>query len=309
MGGSGATFSGPVLQESIPVLRRLSSSVARDVRYTLRTLPPASDGGFDYSDTSQFTALNQPWAQLPLSQVEVLRVPDLPMYAGQTLRDAVLLGGPVAPGRGFVPQAVGLANNSAPADARLDIQQGLALPGMVRMRFAPAHHGLEGVPYVAAIWARSSRTMPSFFGNATAGLVLRLDGGPGFDPFGVAPLNLPAFTAMPQNGTWTQSMRRFAMVGTTFTTESALLVSFKASNNTRWTVVASPQSPIFVLPAAPGSFTDRTTGAKLRVETLRLERDQVPGMNVTWRALVEHDGLDLDDLLGNTVAFAIVEAP
>ncbi len=77
-------------------------------------------------------------------------------------------------------------------------------------------------------------------------------------------------------------------------------------------VVTSPQAPFFRLPAAPGTFVDRTLlhpgggDAKLRAEVLRLQLDQ-SGPTVSLTALVEHDAIDLDDLISTAVAFSVVE--
>ncbi len=300
---------GAVFARLTPVLRKLGSSVSRDVQFPLRPIPTAPDGGFDTSDVSQFTALDSPWSQVPFSQLQTLRVPDLPRFNGTFMVDAVLLGGPVVPERGFLPVAMGFGVNQSPMDDRLDAPLGLPTAGLVQLRAAPAHHGLEGLPYVAAIWARSSRNVPLPSTVATAGAVARLPGGPGFDPTGLQPLDFPAFTAMPEGGTWTQATRTFGLAGPTFTSESALLVTFKASNLTQWTVVVSPSAPFFTLPSPPGAFADRTAGAKLRIEALRLVPEQATAASVTWRALVEHGGVDLDDLLSSTVAFAVVDEP
>ncbi|MFO0601311.1 MAG: hypothetical protein U0228_38740 [Myxococcaceae bacterium] len=62
----------------------------------------------------------------------------------------------------------------------------------------------------------------------------------------------------------------------------------------------------FTLPAVPGGFSDRTTNARLRAEVLRLQPAQ-SGATLTYASLVEHDAIDLDDLLTTTVAFSIVE--
>jgi hypothetical protein len=90
-------------------------------------------------------------------------------------------------------------------------------------------------------------------------------------------------------------------------------VSFTTAAGTRWSVVSSPQAPAFTLPAPPATFADRTlfrpggAPALLRSEVLRLQPDQ-SGTTVSFAALVEHDAINLDDLLTTTVAFSVVDA-
>ncbi len=286
-----------------PQLRRFGSSVSRDVAYSVRPSVVRADGSVDLS---HLTALDQPWSQVRLGLVTVLRVPELPRFQGAPLTSAVVLGGALVPERGFSPLGLGLALDSN-GDGRLDGPMG---SGRVRLRSAPPHHGLEELPYVAAIWARSARPTPLPPRVATAGAVVRIEGaGLGFDPTGATPIDFPAFAALPESGTWSPAARTFGLPATAFTDESALVVTFKAADLTRWTVVVDPREPSFTLSGPPGGFEDRTAGAKLRVEALRLAPEQSKSGTVAWRALVEHGGVDLDDLLSTTVAFAVVDEP
>ena len=305
--GGGALDWAAVFQRSAPFVNKLSSCVTRDVGYSLRPTPRSPDGGFDYSDTTQLTVVDQPWNQVPLSQAMVANVPDLPRFGGAYLDDAVLLGGTLVPGRGFVPLGTGLSANRNPVDAKLDASGGLPTAGLVPLRLAPAHHGLEGFPYLVSVHARSSRVTPST-SLATAGVVKRLPGNaPTFDPLGVSPVTFPLFAVLPEGGAWTAGTRAFAFSGAlALTGESVVRVSFLTAAGTRWTVVTSPQATSFTLPQAPLPYGDRTVSAKLRAEVLRLQPDQ-SGATVSFASLVEHDGLNLDDLLTTTVAFSVVE--
>jgi hypothetical protein len=300
----GALDEALLLQRLAPTLRRLSSTVTRDVGYSLRPAPAAMDGGFDYSDLSQHTPLDQPWNQLPLGLEMVATVPALPQFGGAPLRDAVLLAGSLTPGRGFVPLGTGVGWNTMPVDAQLDSQSQLA-PGRVPVRLAPTHHRLEGQPYVFTAHVRSDRTPPLAFA-ATAGLATRLTANTArFDPFGTNPVAFPPFAPIPEGFTWTQGSRTFGFTAPlSLTGQSALAVSFIAPDGTRWVVVGA--SPSFRLPSAPGGFADRSVGARLRAEVLRLQPAQA-GATVSFPELVEHDAVDLDDLLSTTVAFSIVE--
>ena len=304
---------GAVFQRMAPVMKKLSSSVTRDVEYSLRPTPAALDGGFDYADITQLTQVDQPWNEVPFSMAMVANVPDLPTFGGAYLDDAVLLGGVLVPGRGLVPIGAGVGANRQPVDAKLDAIAPLPAAGLISLRLAPAHHGLEGLPYVVTVHARSPRVSTATR-DATAGLVMRLpNNAPAFDPLGATPLALPPFAVLPEGGTWTSGTRSFGFSSPlALTGETAVRVSFKTAAGTKWTVVTSPQAPSFRLPAAPASFVDRTllrpggATAPLRAEVLRLRPDQA-GATLSFAALVEHDGLDLDDLLTTTIAFSIVE--
>ncbi|MDP1823681.1 MAG: carboxypeptidase-like regulatory domain-containing protein [Archangium sp.] len=312
-GGGNEPDWGAVFVHMGPMMKKLASSVTRDVEYSLRPLPPALDGGFDSSDISQLTPVDQPWKQVPFSMAMVANVPNLPTLGGVFLDDAVLLGGVLVPGRGLVPLGAGVGANRQPVDAKLDGTTGVTAPGLVPMRLAPAHHGLEGLPYVVTVHARSPR-LATATRYATAGLVMRLPNNtPTFDPQGSAPLALPPFAVLPEGGTWTSGTRSFAFSSPlALTGETAVRVSFKTAAGTKWTVVTSPQAPAFRLPTVPATFVDRTLlrpagpAAPLRAEVLRLRPDQA-GATLSFAALVEHDELNLDDLLTTTIAFSIVE--
>jgi hypothetical protein len=302
-----------VLQRSSPSFRKLFSAVTRDVGYSLRPTPLGLDGGFDYSDLTQLTAVDQPWNQVPLAMAMVATVPDLPRFGGVYLDDAVLLGAALVPGRGLVPLGMGVGANRTPVDAKLDLANGLVTPGQVPLRLAPLHHGLEGSPYVITVHARSAR-VPSATTLATAGVVMRMpNNAPRFDPSGLAPLVLPAFAPLPEGALWSGSARAFGFASPLqLTGQSAVQLTFKTAAGPRWTVVTSPQAPAFTLPAAPATFVDRTLlrpggpAAPMRAEVLRLQPDQ-SGATVGFTALVEQGAINLDNLLTTTVAFSVVE--
>jgi hypothetical protein len=285
------------------------------VGYSLHAAAAGADGGLDLTDTSQFTALDAPWGTVPARFDVVASVPALPRFGAAYLSDAILIGAALVPGRGLVPLGAGFGVNTTPMDSALDKEPGLIAAGLATLRLAPEHHGIEGSPYVVTAYARSSRPDVPPPSLATAAVVMRVPNDTlSFDPTGATPLMLPAFAAVPETGTWTSGTRSFAFTAApAIASETAVRVTFTTAGATRWSVVSDAQSPAFKLPAAPNGFADRTlrgTGgtSSMKVEVMRLKPD-LSGNTVSFNGLVEHNSVDLDDLLESTVAVSIVDTP
>ena len=129
-----------LLARALPQSGRFSSAVQRDVRFPLHApiegkIPPSGP----------LTSLD--FQQVPLAFPFVVRVPPLPRFRDSYLSRALVVGSVTAPGQGTVPLGLGAAVNANPVDPNTDTQPLLSSPGLVRVRMAPAHHGLEGQAY------------------------------------------------------------------------------------------------------------------------------------------------------------------
>ena len=259
-----------VLAQSIPLLRRFQSSVVRDVQFRLVPTPGAANGAPNFGDTAHFTTVDHDFQQLPLGFQFAVRVPSLPRYRGVFLDGAFVLGTVSAPGQGMVPLGLGIAVNVAPADPNTDVQAGLPAPGLVSVRMAPAHHGLEGSAYRLLVLATSNAALnDASAGAASSGLVeplARLS----FDPRGGTPVQpsrgfLPIpegarynFTAEPNRGLEGRQFRFVADPGLGGAT--VLRAVFTNRLGHRWTVLLDPARSTsgFRLPVPPAPFEDRT---------------------------------------------------
>lgn len=310
--GGGVTDPNQFLAQVLPLLRRLSSSVVRDVAYRLEPTPGASTGQPDYSRQEHFPRVDHDYQQVPLAFPFAVRVPTLPRYRNAWADGVLVLGMAQVSGRGMVPLGLGVAANTSPADALTDQQPGLPAPGLIGVRMAPAHHGLEGSPYVLAATA-SSNPNDASAGAASSTLLQRLPSNRvPFDARGAAPVALSGtFLPVPEGARYnflSEDYRGLAGRQLRFVTPpdlsgaTLLRVSFVNRAERRWTVLLEPSRAAagLRLPQPPGSLEDRTyygdlSGSRspLAVQALALRRAP-GGPLLSLRALLEPDGADLE---------------
>ena len=314
-----------VLVQSIPLLRRFQSSVVRDVQFRLLPTPGAANGEPKFGDTAHFASVEHDFQQLPLGFQFAVRVPPLPRYRGVFLDGAFVLGAASVPGQGLVPLGLGFAVNVAPPDPNTDVQAGLPAPGLVSVRMAPAHHGLEGSAYRLLVLATSNATLNAVSaGTVSSGLIeplARLS----FDPRGHTPvqlsrgfLSLPEgarynFTAEPYRGLEGRQFRFISDPGLSGAT--LLRVVFTNRLGHRWTVLLDPARATsgFRLPVPPAPLEDRTyfgdttgTRALLLVQALAASK---PGNDSALGpvALAEGNDVNLGQLADVTRAWSVLD--
>jgi hypothetical protein len=259
-----------VLAQSIPLLRRFQSSVSRDVQFRLLPTPGASNGTPDFQDTTHFTVVDHDFQQLPLGFQFAVRVPSLPRYRGTFLDGAFVLGAASVPGRGLVPLGLGIAVNVEPADPNTDVQAGLPAPGLVSVRMAPTHHGLEGSAYRLLVLATSNTALNDASAGTASSTLVRSVAGLSFDPKGSAPISISGgflpipdgarynFDAAPYRGLEGRQFRFLTDPG--LSGASLLRVVFTHRTGRRWTVLLDPAWAVsgVRLPVPPAPFEDRT---------------------------------------------------
>ncbi|OJH38715.1 hypothetical protein [Cystobacter ferrugineus] len=246
----GGVDVGSLLARATPLLRTIRSWVVRDVPFSLEgTTGALTRRDPDFSEERSM-ALGFPF---------VLRVPALPGHQGRYMDSLWVLGSARVPGRGGVPLGLGLGMNTAPADPNTDTQPGLPAPGLVRVRMAPTHHGLEGSPYVLHLTASSST-------GAVSGLLHRgLEALP-FDPTGAAPVAIQGpFLPVPEGARYSpvddEGGRRLRPpTDPALPPGTVLRAVFSNGVGARWVVLldASRDAQGVRLPVPPTPFEDRT---------------------------------------------------
>jgi hypothetical protein len=315
---------GQVLAQSIPLLRRFQSSVVRDVQFPLKPTPGADTGAPDFRDTAHYTLVEHDFQQLPLGFQFAVRVPSLPRYRGTFLEGAFVVGAAHVPGRGMVPLGLGLAVNVDPADPNTDTQAGLPAPGLVSVRMAPTHHGLEGSDYRLLVIANSNAALnDASAGTASSALVEPV---PGllFDPKGATPLSLTGgFLPVPEGARYNFDAapfrglegRQFRFLGDPGLSGASLLrVVFTNRVGRRWTVLLDPARATsgFRLPVPPVPFEDRTyfgdvTGTRSLLLVQAFSARKAEGTGLGPVALAEADDANLERLSDFTRAYSLLD--
>jgi hypothetical protein len=315
---------GQVLAQSIPLLRRFQSSVVRDVQFSLKATPGAAAGTPDFKDTAHYTVVDHDFQQLPLGFQFAVRVPSLPRYRGAFLDGAFVLGTAHVPGQGMVPLGLGIAVNTSPADPNTDTQAGLPAPGLVSVRMAPTHHGLEGSAYrLVAIASSNAALNDASAGVASSALVEPVPSLV-FDPKGAAPVSLTGdflpvpegarynFDSAPYRGLEGRQFRFISDPG--LSGASVLRAVFTNRVGRRWTVLLDPARAAtgFRLPMPPAPLEDRTyfgdlTGTRSLLLVQAIAANKPEGTRLSPVALAESDDTNLDRLGDVTRAYALLD--
>lgn len=313
-----------VLAQSIPLLRRFQSSVVRDVQFQLEPTPGADTGAPDFRDTAHYTVVEHDFQQLPLGFQFAVRVPSLPRYRGTFLDGAFVVGAAQVPGRGMVPLGLGLAVNVNPADPNTDTQAGLPGPGLVSVRMAPTHHGLEGSDYRLIALASANAALNDASAGAASSALVEPVPSLLFDPKGATPLSLTGgFLPVPEGARYNFDAapfrglegRQFRFVSDPGLSGASLLrVVFTHRAGRHWTVLLDPGRALsgFRLPVPPVPFEDRTyfgdlTGTRslLLVQAFAARRADGTGLGPV--ALAEADDANLERLSDFTRAYSLLD--
>ncbi|MBJ6762339.1 carboxypeptidase regulatory-like domain-containing protein [Myxococcaceae bacterium JPH2] len=311
-----------LLIRALPAPSRFHSTVVRDVQFRVVPTPGAGTATPNMSDVSHFARVSYAFQQVPLAFPFVVRFPPLPRVRGAYLDRAFALATVTAPGRGVVPMGMGAALNRAPADPNTDTQDGLSGPGLVRLRMAPAHHGLEGQPYRLVAMASSGGVLgESTVGSATSTVVASLDA-PRFDPSGARPVALGMdFLAPPEGALYNGTLdtiggleARELRLGTPVVGATLLRAVFTNRAGHRWTVLMDPRRAAqgVRLPRPPAEFEDRTFWGDLPASSANFALHALvvrgpDGAPLGASSLAEADGSDLERLSELTQALSTLD--
>lgn len=338
LGGLNSTNIGTVLSRIIPIFKHFNSAVIRDVQFDLKPTPyDAATNKYDFSDTSHYAPQTLEFAptptgnSVPLSFAYVAKLPELPKFNNQYTDGVLVLGGVNVPGRGVVPLGVGIAVNTEPKDGLSDSQNEMS-PGLVQIRMAPTHHGLEGTEYGLLIAALSAASITdNSAGLGASAIFPRVPGNKlVFDPKGSAPVNYSglSFPTYPEGGKYNFiDAAQGAVPGRSFRFKSlpdvskiqVIRVSFYDAADHRWVVFVDPSKAAagFTLPKPPGGFIDRTfwsglsTGERsaMQMQFLRLKADTsvTTSPDVTFNNLVEFNTTNADRITDLLTAFSFLD--
>ncbi|MCU0700152.1 MAG: hypothetical protein MUC96_26890 [Myxococcaceae bacterium] len=336
---------GTLLGQIQPLIRRLNSSIVRDIQFTLRDAPckdsaetsPNCTKGYNYDDTSMFTQRNLRWANVPLGFGFALRSARMPTYRGTAADGALALTGVNVPGRGVIPLGLGAAVNTAtPKDDILDKQETLPAAGLIPVRSAPSHSGTEGAEYgiiVAALSASALNDASAQVG-ASALFVRVPDNKLVFDPRGATPIDIStqAYPVFPEGGRFNPASTGIPGVGPRSfrfvtpavatalgTSVQAIRVTFSDELEHRWDVFfdAARAAEGFALPAVPNGFRDRlfstgmSTGkrAPMVVQAFRMSAAPTAtgGTAMSFQDLVEFNATNMDRITNYLTGFGFLD--
>lgn len=273
-----------LLGQLVPGSPRFASTVLRDTRFPLALTPGNAAGTPDWEAVEYPRAVSIKEGGVRLAFPFAVRVPELPRYRGVYLDRAYVLATVAAPGRGLVPLGLGAAANAAPADPNTDRDARLPDAGLVLVRMAPAHGGLEGQPYRLVVAATSGAARnDAAAAVATTTLVADLPA-LSFDPGGTRPVDLRAgFLGIPEDARYNFDPATYqGLAGRQFRADvdaraSLVRAVFTDRAGRRWTVLADPAHARDGLrvPLPPAGFEDRTfwgdaggSRARFQVEVL-----------------------------------------
>ncbi len=333
-GGTDNIDIGALLSRILPIFKKFNSSVVRDVQFNLAPTPGAATGNPTYpnyrTDANYVTA-NHDFTQIPLAFAFAAKLPELPKFRGTFVDGAAIIGGANVAGRGVVPLGIGVGVNTAtPIDGQIDKQADLPAAGMIAVRMAPTHHGLEGSEYGLLIAAISAKALTDASAGAGASALFpRLPSNKlVFDPKGTTPIDVsgqafPAFpegarfnfTATAQGAVPSRSFR----IATAVAGVNVLRVSFADYLERRWDVLVDPATTTtagFSLPAVPGTLADRlyfnnmSAGERsdFVVQAFRMAKDPLAStpVPVTFASYVELNDTNADRTTDFLTAFSFL---
>ncbi len=217
--------------------------------------------------------------------------------------------------------------NTGTIDAKTDKQADLPAPGLMTVRMAPTHHGIEGSTYGMVALALSLKSATdSSTGLATSALFSRVaNNALKFDPKGASPIPLQGpFPAFPEGAKYNFTDAAQGALGARtfkFSTDpgaagnTLIRVVFTNDDEHRWVVYLDASKALsgFVLPKPPAAFAtkDRTFSKGLSsgqrsiflAQFLRLN----DGALVDFNKFVEFNSTNGDRLPDLTTAFSLVD--
>jgi hypothetical protein len=325
---------GALLSRILPIFKKFNSSIVRDVEFNLVPTPGAATGNPAYpnyrTDTA-YAAADHDFTQVPLAFSFAAKLPELPKYKGTFVDGAAIIGGANVVGRGVVPLGIGVGVNTAtPIDGQVDKQADLPAAGMISVRMAPTHHGIEGSHYGLLIAAISAKGLTdASAGVGASALFPRLPGNKlVFDPKGTTPIDVSgqAFPAYPEGAkfNFTSTAQgavpaRSFRIATAVSNVNVLRVSFSDFRERRWDVLVDPASTStsgFTLPTVPGTLADRlffnnlSTGERSDyvVQAFRMAKDPLAATPaaVTFNNYVELNDTNADRTTDFLTAFSFL---
>lgn len=323
---------GALLSRILPIFKKFNSSVVRDVTFNLKATP-MTNGKPDFSDQAHFITQDHNFTQIPLAFSYVAKLPELPKFKNAYVDGVAIIGGASVPGQGVVPLGIGVGVNTNPVDGQTDKQADLPAQGLVQLRMAPTHDGLEGGEYGLVIAGISAKGLTdSSAGLGASAIFARLPNNAlVFDPKGATPVDVSSqsFPIFPEGAKFNfTNTAQGAIPGRSFrfgatpdlSQINVLRVSFADDKEHRWDVLMNPTAAAagFTLPAIPGGTThadrlfangmasgDRST---LVVQALRLNtKPSGGGAAISFNDFVELNDTNADRTTDLLTAFGFLD--
>jgi hypothetical protein len=225
-------------------------------------------------------------------------------------------------------------NTATPVDDKTDIQAELPRAGLISMRMAPTHHGIEGAEYGIISLALSLKSITdASAGIATSAIYGRVAQNQlKFDPKGATPVSLGGeflsfpegakhnFTSTAQPGLPARTFKLALPTGVTLNNTTMIRVAFTDELDHRWVVYMSLAEATGAsgirLPVPPGAFSDRTfsngmtTGVRstMLAQVIRLNDNPTgSGNTITFQSLVELNNTNYDRITDYTTGFSFID--
>ncbi len=305
LAGGGDINIGSLLATLLPRFQQFKSGVARDIEFDL-VAAPNGNPNFDSFTEVDLQATHE------LALRGDVTIPTLPQIGGQYVAAAIVLGGANAPGRGVVPLGLtaGIDANTDDGetpDGKVNDIEGEST-GVITLRMAPNHSGLEGSKYgVIALALNLSGlgggdavcTVADRSGcTALAGLVKMFDSFP-YDTdvdFGTG------FVGFAENATYDAATRSFT--GAAATGANVFRVNMKGEGNREWNVFFG-EAGSFTLPTPPAGLDDRSMEGGARADLTVQAMKVAVGLD----DLVDFDATNFSNLVDVTTAFSTTDVP
>lgn len=243
---------------------------------------------------------------VPTRRRVTIEPPGLPTVGSGWADTAIILGGALVPGQGFVPLGVSGGSDTVArgeADGVLDGDHDADGVQPLRMSMAPIHGAIAGpstryaVVSVALLLDTDRADAPR---EASSGIMTVLDRGEAIPD--LLTFDQPTFPLLAEGTTWTTESRTVALPESAPAVDLYRLV-FRGEEDRLWIVYGAPGRDAFTLPEPSAlGFEDRTARGRLNVVGVTLRDSE----GVDYDALLSADGGTLMDLFTFIDAFSIL---
>lgn len=244
--------------------------------------------------------------EVPTQRRVVINPPTLPRVGAGWAETAIVLGGALVPGQGFVPLGISGGTDTigrGEADGVIDGDHDTDGVQPLLMSMAPIHGAIagEGTQYmILSIAIQIESSAPDAPREASSGIVTLLERGASLP--GVINFEQSAFPALAEGTTWDAETRTVELPAGGDADLYRLV--FRGEDNRLWVVYGAPDRTTFTLPANDEglAFEDRTAQNRLNVVGVTLRESS----GVDYNALLRADGGSLMDLFSFIESFSII---
>jgi hypothetical protein len=233
--------------------------------------------------------------------------PALPVVASGWADTAILLGGALVPGQGFVPLGISggtdIIGRGTP-DGVIDGDHDTPEPDPLRMSIAPIHGAIAGTGTryaMVSVALQLKEDVPGAPREASSGMLTLFPAGAPIPE--VVEFERERFPALAEGTTWTAETRTVAIPDGGEASDIRRLV-FRGEEDRLWVVYGAGDRTTFVLPSTEEgvAFEDRTARNRLNVVSVSLQEEA----GVDYEGLLTAEGGTLLDLFTFIEAFSVI---